>query len=129
MGIDQIKVGDTVQIKLGVRPLCPKERDHDATAVVLMRVDSALKGGLLMEYDLHGRRYWHESDVEKVAATAADEDIDQGTTEHEPFVAPSVAPVVAPQLAGKAGRSAAVNYPHPIASATWKGLAEQCRPG
>jgi len=61
----KIKAGDTVRLKKNVNHTCPKERDNYRTAKVRAVLES-IEGGIFLERDLRGCRYWNVNDLEKV---------------------------------------------------------------
>mgnify|MGYP007084986469 CR=1 FL=1 len=63
----QIKQGDKVQLKASVRKgwVCPEGRDDNASATVKALLTNT-EGGLFLDRDLHGCRYWNVADVRVV---------------------------------------------------------------
>jgi hypothetical protein len=55
-------VGKTVRLKKPKSWRCPEGRENNKTAIVRSAFEDY--GGLLMERDLHGCRYWNVEDVE-----------------------------------------------------------------
>lgn len=69
MTTQTIQPGDTVRLKASVRrsTLQIEGRENHRTAVVQSRLTD-IEGGLFLQRDLHGYRYWNEADVERVDA-------------------------------------------------------------
>lgn len=65
-----INLGDTVKLKSGTGHRCPEGRDNHRTATVRARLTD-VEGGLYMDRDLRGCRYWNEQDVVRVTPKAA----------------------------------------------------------
>lgn len=67
MSCIKIEVGDTVRLKRTVRRdwTCPEGRDNNTTAKVRDTLER-IPGGLHLDRDLHGCRYWNVADVELV---------------------------------------------------------------
>jgi hypothetical protein len=65
-----IKVGDTVELKpcshAGMYHQCPEERADNPTAVIRGFMGDDYPGGVVMEQDLRGCRYWNIADLQKV---------------------------------------------------------------
>lgn len=61
-----IKPGDIVRLKRGVTSSCPVGRDNNVMAQVKTLLPD-VEGGLFMEQDLRGCRYWNVADVELVS--------------------------------------------------------------
>lgn len=61
-----IREGDVVELRPGVKHTCPAGRQNNRTAAVR---HVGAYGGLIMERDLRGALYWHESDVQRVKLT------------------------------------------------------------
>ena len=67
---DTIKIGDTVELKPGshaqLHHTCPEGRDNNPTAVIRGFMGNDYPGGVVMEQDLRGCRYWNIADLRKV---------------------------------------------------------------
>jgi len=61
-----IQVGQTVKLKPGVVHACPEGRKDNGTAVVRASLEPKVHGGVYMDRDLHGCRYWNVDDLELV---------------------------------------------------------------
>ena len=57
-----ISKGDTVRLKKGVTFTIPEGREDNKTAKVLSLL-SDVEGGLFLDRDLRGIRYWNVNDV------------------------------------------------------------------
>lgn len=59
-----INVGDTVKLTTKAKRLwsCPDDREDNSTAIVKALLPD-IEGGLFMDRDLRGCRYWNETDV------------------------------------------------------------------
>lgn len=63
-----MKEGDAVELRPGVNHRCPKGRDNNTTA----RIKALLgDGGVYLERDLRGCRWWNREDVVTVRDTTA----------------------------------------------------------
>jgi hypothetical protein len=64
MGPAQFKVGDVVKLKPSVRRIssCPEGRQNNATAAIKALLTD-IDGGLHMERDLCGCKFWNVEDV------------------------------------------------------------------
>jgi hypothetical protein len=57
-----LKVGDVVQLKADVRrPIVPEGREDNKTATIRALLEH---GGLFLNRDLHGMKWWNVQDVE-----------------------------------------------------------------
>lgn len=54
-----IKVGDTVSLKPGVNHECPDGRDNNLSAKVVSFMGESYPGGVYLDRDLQGCRYWN----------------------------------------------------------------------
>ncbi|MND22847.1 hypothetical protein D3C76_165480 [compost metagenome] len=67
---ETIKIGDTVKLKPGshadMHHECPEGRDNSPTAVIRGFMGSDYPGGVVMDQDLRGCRYWNVADLQKV---------------------------------------------------------------
>lgn len=67
---DTIKVGDTVELNplshAGMHHQCPEGRADNKTAVIRNFMGEAYPGGVVVEDDLRGCRFWNINDLQKV---------------------------------------------------------------
>lgn len=61
-----IQVGQTVKLKPSVVHACPEGRKDNDTAVVRGSLEPKIRGGVVMDRDLHGCLYWNVDDLELV---------------------------------------------------------------
>lgn len=59
------KVGDTVRLKPGVNHECPEGRDDHHTAKIASFMGASYPGGVMMDRDLRGCKYWNTADLIK----------------------------------------------------------------
>jgi hypothetical protein len=63
--MNTFKEGDVVKLSPSVKNhKCPEGRDDNATAVVDSLMTGTYKGGVHLDRDLHGCRYWNMDDLE-----------------------------------------------------------------
>lgn len=61
-----MKIGDNVQLKPNVfRISVPEDREDHPTAKIIDLL-SDIKGGVKLDRDLNGMRYWNEKDLEVI---------------------------------------------------------------
>lgn len=61
----KIELGDTVAFNGTYRHIIPAGRQNNKTARVIAFL-SDIEGGVLLDRDLHGLKYWNLSDLKKV---------------------------------------------------------------
>jgi hypothetical protein len=60
-----IAVGHVVRLKQGVKCSCPDGRENNRSAVIRGLLTD-IKGGVFLDRDLHGCRYWNINDLQLV---------------------------------------------------------------
>jgi hypothetical protein len=67
---------DTVKLKPEVlaksHHFCPEGREDNSTSVIVSFLTGQYDGGVYLQFDLHGCKYWNVSDLELVKAFDAD---------------------------------------------------------
>lgn len=60
-----MKVGDTVKLKSSIGVKVPEGREANPTAVIKTLL-TRIEGGVFLERDLMGSRYWNVADLHKI---------------------------------------------------------------